>query len=599
MKANRHRSVCLKKETSILKILRFPLAGLGLLLVSSSCPLQPRAGFSIWATGDSVKIFPREPISRENHHWSSSSATLTLRGAANEWVGSQLVLYSLEPLKGIRVRVGDLKGESGTISASNVSFFRQIYIPVSRSTPREGSTGPGEYPDPLIPFFNPYSGQDEEIALPLSLEGGRNLPIWVDLFIPPGTSPGLYRGEIEVYSGRERLAAADFKVEVWNFSLPSRRQLMVFFDLYPFRWSRGEGRPFTLSATTWEVLKHYEIMAQSHGFSLGHQGLMPAEIEADGPVDWSFYDLYLGQVLDGTLFADGAPPACWRLPFDEAWEPGEEVLRNYARQVVEHWEEKNWNLQNSFAYVFDERGPWNQQVKDYGEILREESDGRINYFYTAAPHPNLYGVVNWWAPRASEYSPGLARERQRLGERAVFYHAGEPAVGLMCLDAIGLAFRTWGWMAWKYQADGFFGWAANFWGESPYTDPVSFHLDNGNLYVFYPGNRLPDIGLPPIPGPVSSFRMKMVRRGIQDYEYFHLAALLGIDPDPVVSSVVRKGLDETGSYGIDPQAWSRDPEDWYRARDRLGGLIHDHFNRLDQKEAEYVTGQKDQDREDH
>jgi len=67
--------------------------------------------------------------------------------------------------------------------------------------------------------------------------------------------------------------------------------------------------------------------------------------------------------------------------------------------------------------------------------------------------------------------------------------------------------------------------------------------------------------------------MKMVRRGIQDYEYFRRARELGINPDLIVNSIVRKGLGETGSYGIDPGAWSRNPEEWYRARDALGEMI--------------------------
>lgn len=208
-----------------------------------------------------------------------------------------------------------------------------------------------------------------------------------------------------------------------------------------------------------------------------------------------------------------------------------------------------------------------------GEILREASGGKINYFYTHGPHPDLYGLVDWWAPRASQYYPEQIQERQELGEKGFFYHGGEPSVGLMCLDAIGLAFRTWSWMAWKYRVDGFFGWAANFWGEEPYLDPVSIYDNNGNLYVYYPGAKLLSIGYPAVRGPIPSFRIKMVRRGIQDYEYFHRARSLGLNPDPLVDSIVRRGLGETGAYGIDPGAWSRFPEEWYRVREVLGEMI--------------------------
>jgi len=529
---------------------------------------------TVWATGDSLKIKPGAKFQEGNHHWESATSTLSLRGAANEWVAAQLVLFSPRDLGGVRIECSELSSGSRSIGRDNIRFFRQLYVPVRRPTDRNGSTGPGEYPDPLIPLRDPYSPEREELASPLSLEAERNCPVWTDLFIPPGTPAGVYRGEISIKTGDKTVKKIKLELEVWAFALPARKNLKVFFDLYAARWARGEGLPFALSEQSWEVLKEYEVMAHRHGFSNGHWGLMPDGISATGGVDWARYDRYLGPVIDGSLFADGTPPSCWELPFPENWDPGNEVLENYCRQLVRHWEEQGWDLDSAFAYVWDERGPLNPRVKEYGRILKEASGDRINYFYTCGPHPNLYGVVDWWCPRASEYNPVLVRERQKRGDKGLFYHAGEPSVGLMCLDAIGLAFRTWSWIAWKYRCDGFFDWASNFWGESPYTDPVSFGTDNGNMYLFYPGKKLPQVGLPAVKGPIPSFRMKMVRRGIQDYEYFQRARELGLNPDPFVNSVVDRGLGETGSYGIDPRAWSRDPEEWYRARDALGELIH-------------------------
>jgi hypothetical protein len=528
---------------------------------------------TVWATGDSLQVFPDTPGQDGNHHWDGPAGAVSVSGAANEWVAFQIVLFSDLTAEGIEVEVSGLTAGDHRIGPENLHLFRQHYVRVKNPTPRRGTTGPGYYPDPLIPFYNPYSGESEKVALPLTLERKRNLPVWADLFIPPQTPPGEYAGTIRITRRGATVKKLSLRLKVWDFELPATKTLKVFFDLYSTRWARGEGLPFSLEDRTWEVLSRYEIMAHEHGFSNGHWGLMPENISATGPVDWSRYDRYLGKVLDGTLFADGQPPACWELPFPENWKPGEDVLRNYTRQVVRHWEERGWDLERAFAYIWDERGPSNKTVIEYGKIIREASEGKINYFYTHGPHPDLYGVVDWWAPRASQYDPEAMRKRQELGEQGFFYHGDEPSVGLMCLDAIGLAFRTWSWMAWKYRADGFFGWAANFWGKSPYIDPVSIHDNNGNLYIYYPGRQLPSIGYPAIRGPAPSFRLKMVRRGIQDYEYFLLARKRGLNPDPLVDSVVRRGLGETGAYGIDPGAWSRFPEEWYRVRDTLGDMI--------------------------
>jgi hypothetical protein len=561
----------MRKDSSARILLLLGLVGTILGGCLSGRLREPR--ITVWATGDSLQVFPDTPYQDGNHHWNGPKGSVSLSGAANEWVAFQLVLRSDMTAKNIGVEIGGLTAGEGRIGQGNIHLYREHYVRVKKSTPRHGSTGPGDYPDPLIPFFNPYGEAGEQLALPLTLERNRNLPVWVDIFIPPKTPPGEYAGTIRITLRGETVKELALRLKVWDFELPAGKTLKVFFDLYSFRWSRGEGLPFSLNDRTWEVLSRYEIMAREHGFSNGHWDLMPDNITADGPVDWTLYDRYLGTVLDGSLFEDGQPPSCWELPFPENWKPGETVLRNYTREVVRHWEEKGWDLDSAFAYIWDEKGPTHPDVLEYGKIIREASEGKINYFYTHGPHPDLYGLVDWWAPRASQYYPEKMRERQELGEKGFFYHGDEPSVGLMCLDAIGLAFRTWSWVAWKYRVDGFFGWAANFWGKEPYLDPVSIHDNNGNLYVYYPGAQLPSIGYPAVKGPIPSFRIKMVRRGIQDYEYFRLARQKGLNPDPLVDSIVRRGLGETGAYGIDPGAWSRFPEEWYRVRDVLGEMI--------------------------
>ncbi|MEA1927584.1 MAG: DUF4091 domain-containing protein [Candidatus Auribacterota bacterium] len=553
--------------------LSFLLFLVSITLSGCLCGRLREPQFTIWATGDSLKVRPDTPFQLENHHWNAGTSTLSIKGAANEWVALQLILHADREAREVRVGISDLKSEEDRIGRENIHLYREHYIRVTTPTDRNGSTGKGYYPDPLIPFYNPYRKEPEELALPLALLKDENCPLWLDIFIPPGTPPGEYSGLIRIIYGDLPVKELKLNLTVWDFQLPAKKDLKVFFDLYSYRWGLGEGVPFSLNPESWEVLKEYEIMAHCHGFSNGHWGLMPGNINATEGVAWDLYDSTLGTVIDGTLFADGEPPSCWELPFPENWNPGEEVLENYCREVVRHWEKKGWDLDSAFAYVWDERGPKDETVINYGKIIRDASNGKINYFYTHGPHPDLYGIVDWWCPRASQYNPGAVRERQKLGEKGLFYHAGEPSVGLMCLDSLGLAFRTWSWIAWKYGTDGFFDWASNFWGANPYTDPTTFGEDNGNMVLFYPGHKLPDIGIDPIRGPVSSFRMKMVRRGIQDYGYFQLAQQRGINPDLIVDSIIRKGLGETGSYGIDPNAWSRDPEEWYRARDGLGDMI--------------------------
>ena len=328
--------------------------------------------FTVWATGDSLKVAPHDPYQEQNHHWDGATSTISIKGAANEWVALQLIIRADRAAEGVGVEFSDLKSGTDLISRNAIRLYRERYVRVTTPTDRNGSTGKGSYPDPLIPFYNPYPDKARELALPLSLAPDENCPVWVDIFIPPGASAGLYTGTIRITRHDRTVKELTLRVTVWNFSLPDRKKLKVFFDLYAYRWTRGEGIPFALCDEAWVVLSRYEIMAHEHGFSNGHWGLMPENITATEGVDWGRYDAYLGTVLDGSLFADGASPACWELPFPENWNPGNDVLENYCREVVRHWEEKGWDLDSAFAYVWDERGPTDETVIRYGKILRED-----------------------------------------------------------------------------------------------------------------------------------------------------------------------------------------------------------------------------------
>jgi hypothetical protein len=141
--------------------------------------------------------------------------------------------------------------------------------------------------------------------------------------------------------------------------------------------------------------------------------------------------------------------------------------------------------------------------------------------------------------------------------------------------------RSWAWIAWRYKVDGIFLWVGNYWNEDPYRNAVNWNDDLlGNGVLFYPGAMLPTIGFPPVRGPVSSFRMKSLRRGLLDYEYFHLLRSLGGDPDPIVKRIIRSALNEKGYDPIwnhplwaKPGDWSHNPAEWDEARREVASEI--------------------------
>jgi hypothetical protein len=71
----------------------------------------------------------------------------------------------------------------------------------------------GPYPDPLFPL-------EREIVL----EASRTEMLWVSVFTPEGTRPGIYRGAVEIESGKQKLKLP-FRAEVFAATVPKEQKL--------------------------------------------------------------------------------------------------------------------------------------------------------------------------------------------------------------------------------------------------------------------------------------------------------------------------------------------------------------------------------------
>jgi len=324
-------------------------------------------------------------------------------------------------------------------------------------------------------------------------------------------------------------------------------------------------------------------------------------------VDWTSYDLAHGPVLDGSVFDDKEPPAIWKVggsswwgarfglhPFFGTTRRSESVtpahrraLIEYGREIRRHFDEKGWTRPELFMYMLDQVdfNTLPQLAKlaaGYGEAVHE-SRADIRHMVATSPvaGSETLGAVDIWAVAGAGYRPSEISARQALGERAWLLQSHEPFTGGHALNHEGLGLRSWAWIAWRYRIDGISLWSGNTWGRDPYREAVNWDAKLlGNGILFYPGAMLPTIGFPAIRGPVGSVRMKTLRRGLLDYEYFALLRSLGGDPDPVVSRIISSALNEEapedpsshplrGKHG----AWSHDPAEWDGARGEIAKEI--------------------------
>ena len=192
--------------------------------------------------------------------------------------------------------------------------------------------------------------------------------------------------------------------------------------------------------------------------------------------------------------------------------------------------------------------------------------------------------IDIWAAVALLYFPDDMTEVRYSGAQSWVYQWDEPYIGGQFIDSDGMSMRTWGWIAWKYKLDGLLYWAVNYWSDKPYDEPNSQGKFMGDGTLFYPGKPLG------INGPISSFRMKAFRRGLQDYEYFQI--LEGLDPTNsyldeignVLPTALGMGSHRTSYRELNEKGtWSRDPDEWNELINKIGLEIEQFMKGKDNK----------------
>ena len=502
-------------------------------------------------------------------------AQIDLEAARNEWVAFQVVITSpASPLGAVSVELTDLAGPGGAVvAASGAELSLEFYHPVDNPSwceypfnftcpdhPEYVRT-PGDYPDALIPFVDPYGDGHAPVGAPFDVAAGDLQTVFVDLFVPPGIAAGDYAGEVRVTAGGTLVKALPVTLHVWDFDLPSKRNVATAYGLGGNIWDFHAAPD---AATRARIQRNYELAMHRHRIDPTDQGFVQKfEFDADGnvkPIDWTSYDAEVGPRIDGSYYGDGVGINRYDINMftpghshygmtDEQWGKG-------AAAVAAHLQEKGF-LEHTYMYSADE--PW--MPTHEGAIADIAADSAI--LHQAAPLWNghvlvtgpwlpqldtavdiwcpvtaMYGSVSWPAgqwPEAPKYQELIASGRQLW-----FYVCNAdfpPSLGYDVDSPYGWEPRILKWRAWGEGATGFLYWRVTYWFDG---DPWHHLADvggfgglfarNGDGVLLYPGDHKDGTGSPAnvvIDGPVVSFRLKQVRDGIEDWELLLLAEQLG------------------------------------------------------------------------
>ena len=595
------------------------------------------APFTLAGLGDCEKITKDGTIPESPHFWDAKARRLKLHAGRNETVAAQLMLSAKADVKSVNVEIGDLKGPAVILAEPNIQLSQELYQFVAHG---DWSWGPPSqmlpdkkwYPEVLAPFKDPYGAEHKPVGAPFEIKiaNGSNQGVWIDVYVPKDAPPGTYEAPLKVTVNGEVKAAATLELNVHGFTLPDETHVDGYGEFYGNCYD-FHGVSFKQDPDKWwTVAKRYHQMAHQHRFVIFERiGRGP------GMDPWDAYDKFYGPILDGTLFTKeqgytgpGANTGVnfWGAPFAQAYDGKAPVfddakLKTYTDGAKAFWDHvvaKKWNTKRFLAYIIDEAGS-DAQSRTSNKKLQDALDagagkGHVNLIWTSHTDPSTFandaatdlrGVIRWWCPNGGACNPEFLVPREKDGDTVWFYHSGHPCIGVHGVNASGVELRTWGTICWRYKVNGSFWWAMDMCdAKTPMIKPCYKPDDTrwGNGVLFYPGARLPDVGLPAIDGPLSCMRMKAYRRGLQDYEYGWLLKQQGKEAvaDQLVKKVIPAALTEAlGNPGsaaksgdesqkaeqrggasppVEPKgkagpSWSTDVNAWYQMRKDLAGEL--------------------------
>ncbi len=546
-------------------------------LIFAAC----KSGIRVWTEPSTERVM--------QYSVSKKIVPAEIYAAHNDYESFQIVINGgLNGLTGVNVSPGDLTGPGGAVIAKeNIALYREFYVHVSKPSFLLGVVGdlrlPGNYPDPLIPFTDPYDPAHPAVGAPFKVDKLKNQPVWAEVYIPEGIPAGEYIGTMTVSADGMKPVEIEVKATVWDFSIPKERTVSTAYGLYDSTPDK-----FHAAGSLAQTHYNYELELHKHRLDVTRiTGLAsnPFRFGSDGhllPVDWTEYDSIVSPRLDGSYYGDGIGMhklnAGFFRPGSGGWlETGitDDQYKEAAREFARHLKEKGW-MDRVYVYCQDEpfwnNVPYEDLAYDIRLMLEADPDWKGAFMDTNWWVRELDGLIDIWCPEVTKYEGWLTAgildfagrdeydNMRARGENLWFYVCNAtvpPYAGYDIDTMIAYEPRIMMWGAWYEKAVGFLYWCTTAWKEvNPWEDPLAFPIcpRNGDGFLFYPGDHngtAAPVGSPEevsINGPVTSIRLKQTRDGLEDWEMFKIAA--SIAGEDAVRDAVSKAYTQLGTAPV-------------------------------------------------
>lgn len=374
------------------------------------------------------------------------------------------------------------------------------------------------------------------------LKANQLQPIWLTLTVPKGTPAGEYAGTIQIRFADDA-TSLPVAVSVLDAELPDRARDGFYLDLWQHPGAIARYHHVKLwSEAHWALIRDYTRLLAEGGQNPitaciihdpwasqtldPHPSMVEWRRNADGTFafDFAVFDRYAA-----LCFEEGfqGPINCYSL----AMGPGKRM-----DCPIRYWDTAAGCYQRLECTVGDDtwKSVWNQFFAVFIPHLREK--GWIEKTCMAldeAPEEKMQAVLaaipsefkialagNYHAaldPRIHDYCviyPGPPAEasqvRRAWGETTTFYTCCGPAFPNTFTFSPLVESRLLAWNALNVDCDGYLRWAFASWPQDPLKSSVWKPWPSGDTFLAYPGPR-------------SSLRFEMMKKGIQDFAAYYLA----------------------------------------------------------------------------
>ena len=482
-------------------------------------------------------------------HKPKTASTATIKAARNEFESFQIVFTASSQVSGVSVKLAQvLTGPKGAkIPAKNVVLYREEYYFVKVASNSEGASG--YWPDPLIPDVDTYVGEKRK-AFPFTVPSGSSRVVWVDVLVPKTATPGSYSGSLQVDAAGKKQGTIPIALKVGNFTLPSTASLTSAFTMdyaiHCYAHTGYESCSSSWNETTASVLRERYIRAGlEHRFSINDPFFQPPFVSSPAEK----YGLPLVTGSSSAVRLPGAKLTAVRIDAQTSAD---------IKKWIDYAKKKGF-YDKLFYYPVDEpdsSSDWSKFTTEANKLHAVDPKAQI-ILTSPIQSTNKAGVTNQIdifcpvinhleeRPGAGTPYDGYQRPKYdswlkaKAGRKMWAYQSclshgcgncGTPSPAKddagwpnRVIDATAVQTRAFPWIAYLFDISGelYFEVAEQLKTAWDNNGQCKFS-GSGDGTIFYPGKPSIIGGKTHIP--VESVRIKLIREGMEDYEYLVLAA---------------------------------------------------------------------------